>query len=137
MERNNPNTSHEAFEAVSETMLQNHWAKILDALKVLKLATYEELAEHIGFKDKNQVSRRLKALELEGLVYKPGTKKLTSSNRNAFQYALTGVAGSEILLPKKPEKYTKETVSAADIACSLIAKTTTGILKQKSLFGED
>lgn len=133
MERNNPSTSHSAHASVSKEMLENHWEKILNALKVLKLATYEELATHIGFKDKNQVSRRLKSLEGEGLVYKPGTKKLTTSGRNAFQYALVG---SEVRLPAQPEKYTKQTTPASDYANVIISKTKLGKLAQADLFKE-
>ncbi len=137
MERTNPETSHLAHESVSGKMLQNHWTKILNALSVLKLATYEELADHIGFKDKNQVSRRLKVLEDEQLVYKPGTKKLTKSNRWAFQYSLSmaNVVPQSFKLPT--EKYVKGKQSAADIACSLIAKTKQGRQNQMDLFNND
>lgn len=128
-----PETSHEAHAKVTKDMLTGHWGKIIDALKVLKLATYEEIAKSCKFPDKNMVSRRLKELEGEGVVYKPGTKKPTTTGRNAFQYALTG---SDVVIPPLPEKYTKETVSAADYANILISKTKMGKLAQAQLFKE-
>ena len=103
----------------------------MGALKVLKLATYEEIAHACQFPDKNMVSRRLKELEGEQLVYKPGTKKLTRSGRQAYQYALTN---SDITLPPPPEKYVKGEPSAADYANKLIASTKQGIVKQRGLF---
>lgn len=130
---NLPETSHEAHAKVTKDMLTGHWGKIIDALKVLKLATYEEISRKCGFSDKNMVSRRLKELEGEGIVYKPRTKKHTTTGRNAFQYALTG---SDVVIPPLPEKYTKQTVSAADYANAIIAKTTMGKLAQADLFNE-
>lgn len=128
-----PDTSHAAHQSVTESMLTNHWGKILDALKVLKLATYEEIALFCRFPDKNMVSRRLKELEGEQMVYKPGTKKPTTSGRQAYQYALRN---ENVTLPPPPEKYIKGQESAADIACGIIAKTKMGKLKQAELFME-
>lgn len=132
MERTNPSTSIDAFKSVNGKMLADHYKKILAAIKVLGIATYEEIALLASFSDKNQVSRRLKELEGMELVYKPGTKKLTTSNRNAYQYSLRTT--ETVVIP--PESYKPTDTSAADIACSIIAKTKTGKLKQQSLFNE-
>ena len=83
-----PDTSIEAFKSVTPEMLAGHWGNIIEALKVLKLAIYTEIAEHCKFEDKNMVSRRLKELEGAEIVYKPGTKKPTKSGRLAYQYAI-------------------------------------------------
>ena len=115
MERNNPSTSHEAFDKVTPSMLTKDYTKILEALKVLDIAIYEELATFIGWSDKNKVSRRLKEMEGMSLVYKPGTKALTKSNRNAFQYK---VMHPDTVVPPIPERQPK--VTAVDHANLLI-----------------
>lgn len=130
MERNNPQTSIDAYKSINGKILAEHYQKILSSLKRLNLATYEELATDIGFNDKNQVSRRLKEMEGLELVYKPGTKKNTSSGRGAYQYA---IRTTETKVPTLERHDTTET-SAADIACSIIAKTKQGKLKQQELF---
>jgi predicted transcriptional regulator len=91
MKRKLPATSHTANEAASIEMRSGHWSKIIKALKILGLSTGEEIATHLGM-DKHQIGRRM--IELEGLqiVYKPGSKKNTSSGRAAYQYCLTGTS---------------------------------------------
>lgn len=131
MERTNPSTSIEAFKSVNGKMLADHYQKILGALKRLNLAIYEEIAVECGFPDKNQVSRRLKELEGLELVYKPGTKKATSTGRMAFQYALRY---SDTVLPPKENHYREGVTTAADFASELIAKTKHQKLIQQDLF---
>lgn len=133
MERNNPQTSIDAFKSVNGKMLAEHYQKILRALNGLKLAIYEEIAIECGFPDKNQVSRRLKELEGMELVYKPGTKKPTSTGRQAYQYSLRS---PETIVPEM-EKFTPPETSMADIACAIIAGTPKGKLVQKQLFESD
>lgn len=130
MQRNNPSTSHEAFKSVQPEMLAEHYRRILDAIKTLKIGIYEEIAQVAGFTDKNQVSRRLKELEGMELVYKPGTKKPTSTGRQAYQYSLR----SETTVVTPPERYLPTDTSAADIACKIIAGTKQGKLVQKDLW---
>jgi len=129
MERNNPITSHEANEKVSNEMLRSIYSRIIEALKVLKLANYEEIALFLNLPDKNMVSRRAKEMEGLQMIYKPGSKSLTRSGRNAFQYALNG---SDIVVPSLPERQPKTT--AADFANLIINKTKMGKLKQCELF---
>jgi len=83
-----PQTSHEANKSMTFELKQKHHNQIVGALKNLKKATYEEIADYLSWDDKNRVSRRLKELELEMIVYKPGEKKPTKSNRSAYVYAL-------------------------------------------------
>lgn len=88
MGRKLPITSLEANEKAVPQMREQHHAKIIAALKELKIATYEKIAEHLKM-DKHQVGRRTKELELLGVIYKPGLKLNTTSGRQAFVYALT------------------------------------------------
>lgn len=128
-----PDTSIESFKSVTPDMLSNHWGKILEALRELKLATYEEISDYCKFDDKNRASRRLKEMEGAELVYKPGTKKSTKSGRLAYQYALRS---QDTQLPKKEVNYSDQNPSAGDIACSIIAKSKKQVLIQKQLFEE-
>ena len=97
-----PSTSIEAYKKVTPEMLQGHYGKILQALKILGTANYEKIATHVGL-DRHAVGRRLKEMEEKQWVHKPGTKSKTKSERNAFDYSLTGVVPEEILPDyKKP-----------------------------------
>lgn len=126
-----PETSHEAHEKVSNEMLRSIYQRIVDALKVLGLANYEEIALYLNVPDKNMISRRTKEMEGLQMIYKPGTKSLTRSGRNAFQYALTG---SNVTVPALPERQPK--LTAVDFANVLINKTKMGKIKQCELFQE-
>lgn len=88
MERINPATSHEAYKSMTKDLLSNHHTKIIEALNYLGNATFEEIAIHLQWDDKNRAARRLSELEREQIIYKPGEKRLTKSGRNAFVYAL-------------------------------------------------
>lgn len=83
-----PSTSLEAYKMLPDEMKERHHSKILKALGELKLAIGEEIALKVGM-DKHQIGRRLSELERDQLIYKPGSKKNTSTGRPAFQYALT------------------------------------------------
>lgn len=126
-----PDTSLQAYDQVTPKMLSEHWSKILSAIKVLKLATGEEIAKHCGL-DYHQVMRRMREMELAKLVYKPLTKKNTSTGRQAYQYA---IRGEGIEVPALPEKYTKGTTTAADHASFLIASHDHKRFKQTDIFG--
>lgn len=88
MNRKNPKTSLQAWDQAKH-MIGPHHQKILDALKVLGTATYEEIALHVTM-DKHQIGRRLKELEEQQKIYKPGTMKPTKTGRNAYLWCLTG-----------------------------------------------
>lgn len=83
-----PSTSLAAYKSVSHDMLASHYSRILRALERLGKANYEAISTEAGFTDKNQTSRRLKELELKELVIKTGTKSLTTSGRQAFEYTV-------------------------------------------------
>lgn len=88
MEKKLPDTSHEAFEMMTESILSNHHSQIIDALKILKKATAEEIAIFLDWDDKNRAARRMSELEREQLIFKPGEKRKTKYGRNAFVYSL-------------------------------------------------
>lgn len=90
---NLPDTSHEAHKMMTDEVLSKHHQQIIDALKILKKATYEEIANFLDWDDKNRASRRLAELERNQVIYKPGEKRKTKYGRNAYVYAL---------IPKEP-----------------------------------
>lgn len=98
MSNKHPETSTEAYQMMTEPLLGDHHKKIIEALSILKKATAEEIAEFIGWDDKNRSARRMSELERDQIVYKPGEKKKTKYGRSAFVYAL-------ISTPSEPKEY--------------------------------
>lgn len=88
--RRNPDTSTAAYKSVSVEMLNTHHSQIIKALKSLGSGIYEEIADYLGWKDKNRASRRLLEMEKLEIVWKPGAKKPTKSGRSAYVYQLRG-----------------------------------------------
>jgi len=127
-----PETSHLANKEASLEMRTKHWDKIKVALMVLKLATGEQIAQEANM-DYHAVMRRLSEMERLEMVYKPGTKIPTSTNRLAFQYA---IRTETTVIPTPENHYREGQTTAADFANELIAKTKQGKLTQKSLFNE-
>jgi hypothetical protein len=134
-----PETSRAAYDSQTNDKLKGDYKKIIDALKVLKLATYEQISDYQNCREPNVISRRLAEMERLELIYKPGSKGTTKRNRQAFHYALIGTNPEIGLLP---ERFPSGS-SAADIACSLIAKAENtkkavqkalGVSNQASLF---
>lgn len=83
-----PDTSHEAHKMMNKEVLSNHHYLIIEALKVLKKATAEEISEYLNWDDKNRSARRMSELEREQIVFKPGEKRKTRYGRNAYVYSL-------------------------------------------------
>lgn len=90
MKKSLPDTSIEAYKALQIDALQKMYQRIIRALEVLGMATYEELSDYLNCQDRNQVSRRLKEMEGLELIWKPGLKRQTKRHRNAYCYQLTG-----------------------------------------------
>lgn len=113
-----PDTSHEAFRALTPEKLAKDYNQITNALLVLKEATYEEIALFLQWPDMGKCSRRLKEMESAQIIYKPGLKKLTKRLRNAYVYKLVqnGEKSAE------PEKVMQGD-SVSDISRKLIQKS--------------
>jgi len=115
-----PETSMEAFNEFTELMREKDHDLIMGALSVLKQANYEQIAQYLGWGDRNKVSRRLKELELGKKIYKKGDKSLTSSKRNAYIYRV--VSNGEI--SERKEKVERKVKSASDYALRIINSCT-------------
>ena len=79
----------QAYQSMTKPLLQNHHEKIIEALKILKKATSEEVAIYLKWDDKNRAARRMSELERNQIIYKPGEVKKTKYGRNAYVYMLT------------------------------------------------
>ena len=107
----------EAFNEFTELMREKDHDLIMGALSVLKQANYEQIAQYLGWSDRNKVSRRLKELEVvEKKIYKKGDKSLTSSKRNAYIYRV--VSNGEV--SERKEKVERKVKSASDYALRII-----------------
>ena len=115
-----PETSMEAFNEFTELMREKDHDLIMGALSVLKQANYEQIAQYLGWGDRNKVSRRLKELELGKKIYKKGDKSLTSSKRNAYIYRV--VSNGEI--SERKERVERKVKSASDYALRIINSCT-------------
>jgi hypothetical protein len=78
-----PKTSIEAYRSVQE-MKDDHYVKIINALKEMKVGgNYEEISLRCGL-SKDQVNRRLSELVDKNVIYNTGMARPTSSGRNAM-----------------------------------------------------
>jgi hypothetical protein len=127
-----PDTSLAAHKAVHAEMKNSHYGKIIGALKVLGVANYETIAKYVGFKDRNQVSRRLKEMEGLLLVFKPMTKSSTSSGRAAYNYQLTG--DSQPKTDNEAIAYRKGVPNAADYALDIAKSVDNPKVVQTTMF---
>lgn len=130
MERNNPETSHLANEQMTSELRDKHKERILIALGELGLATGEEISRHAKM-DYHAVMRRVKELVDGEKIYNTLITGITSTGRKANKYA---IRTPKTVIPSPEKHYAEGITTAADIACSLIAKTKQGIIKQQELF---
>lgn len=88
MSRVLPDTSHAAYKEAKQGLIDSHKEKIKEALSVIGLGNYELIASKAKI-DRIACMRRLSELERELVVFKPGSKTPTKSNRLAYDYCLT------------------------------------------------
>lgn len=106
-----PTTSLEAYRSQTLEKISNDHARILEAIGRLGRANYEVIANAAGM-DRHAVGRRLKELEQDQKIYKPGTQSKTKRGRNAFDYCLTN--------PLKVEHKIKKSSNFLNIAENII-----------------
>ena len=127
--RKQPSTSLEAYKQ-AKPMISPHHEKIKSALSVLGKANYEKIAAFLTMEG-NQISRRLKEMEILQIVYKPGSTTPTKSGRKSYDYCLTGL-GMPII--EKEVVYKKDEKSAHDFANDLINTINKPLPVQRNLF---
>lgn len=89
MKRNLPETSISAYNQVHQNMKNDHWGKIMFAMRMLnKPASMEDIMKYLKWDNVARVSRRMAELVRDGVVYVNGVGK-TSSGRSCQLYSLT------------------------------------------------
>jgi len=84
---NPPDTSRAAYKAANSEMIANHKQQILQALKILKQGTGEQIASRAKL-NYWQIQRRLSELEKDELIFKPGHKLPTKTGRLSYVWQL-------------------------------------------------
>lgn len=87
MKGKQPQTSLEAYHSLDPDNLSNLRDWIVDALKVIKQGTSEEIATHLKL-DHGKIWKRISETVKEGRIVNTGAKKQNKSGRNAFIYSL-------------------------------------------------
>jgi len=123
-----PDTSLSAYKSVSIEMQNNHFSKILKALKVLGVASAEQIATYIGM-EHSQINRRISEMERLELIWKPGNKVPTKSGRMAYQWQLRG--DMQVKTEKQENIYrNKGVVTAAQHAANILNATQPETIQQ-------
>lgn len=123
-----PSTSKAAYKQAQQGLIDSHHAKIVSALERIGTGNYEIIAAYVGL-DKHAVGRRLKELEADSKVYKPGTQSPTKTGRMANNYSLCTSGFKTDSAVKESNPYKKGVKTAADFASDLIRST-----QQSTLF---
>ncbi len=134
--RNNPDTSLIADKLMTKELREDDWNKILEALDYFPNgAIYTDIATHIGWSDKNKVSRRMKEiLDMDNSpIYLTGEKRNTPSNRPAMIYKKL-LSGEQPPITPPKEHYMEGQTTAGDYASMLVAGSKEGKLIQKDIF---
>lgn len=87
MERQNISTSIEAYHSLKADSIRAIYQKIIDALKVLGMASTEQIAEYIGM-EHAKIHKRVSEMERLEIIWRPGKKVPTKSGRSAYQWTL-------------------------------------------------
>lgn len=126
-----PSTSHAAYNQAKQGMIDSHHEKIKEALGVLGVANYEVIAAKCGL-ERHAVGRRLSEMEALQIVYKPGTKSKTKTNREAFNYCLTESHTLKVQHPAT--QLIDKTREAQEFLNDLLEEKQTPISVQRELF---
>ncbi len=83
-----PATSLDAYKSQDESHIRKQYDGIVSALKVLKSASAEQIANHLKMQHV-QINRRMSEMERLQMVWKPGGRVPTVTGRTAFAWQLT------------------------------------------------
>ena len=123
--RKNPETSNEAFRSLDSIKINEIHKKILAALEVLNVGTYEDLSDYLHL-EPQRVWRRLSELDKAKLIHRPGDRKMMKSGRQGMVWKL-GPSPEPI---KKRERVMKgKTVQ--DFSCAINQVPISKPLQQK------
>lgn len=110
-----PQTSLDAKASLQPDQIRAIYQKIVEALKVLGMASSEQIATHLTM-DHSKIHKRTKEMETLEMIYRPGTRVPTKSGRTAYQW---GLRNNQPITEKSIEKSFKGP-SVADFSRKLI-----------------
>lgn len=98
--RKNPQTSVDAYKSLQPDQIRAIYQKIVEALKVLGMASTEQIAEYTTIAHP-KIHKRVSEMEKLEMIYRPGTRVKTKSGRTAYQWTL---CNNQPKVERKPEK---------------------------------
>jgi DNA-binding Lrp family transcriptional regulator len=98
--RNQPETSREAYASLQPDQIREIYLQIKWALSQIGSGHFEDIAAALKL-PKDRIWRRLKEMEDLGMIYRPGTKKVLSTGRNAMVWTLVKPDGNNEVLTEK------------------------------------
>lgn len=119
-ERNNPETSNEAWRSITNEQLNDTYKKIIFALNNIGEGTFEDIASFLKV-DKTKIWKRMSELQRMEIVYRPGNKKVLKSGRNGYTWMLCGKGIKKVATERTPKGNT-------------VSDFSKNILKQSNLF---
>lgn len=85
--RKNPPTSVEAYKSLQPDQIRAIYSKIIEALKVLGMASTEQISEYTTISHP-KIHKRVSEMEKLEMIYRPGTRVPTKAGRTAYQWCL-------------------------------------------------
>lgn len=113
--RKQPETSLSAYKSLQPDSIRAIYSKIIEALKVLGMASTEQISEYTTIAHP-KIHKRVSEMEKLEMIYRPGNKVPTKAGRSAFQWTLRN---NQPIVEKKTEKALKG-ASVVDYSRKLI-----------------
>lgn len=98
--RKTPETSIEAYNSLDPVQIRDIYIQIKWALGQIGSGHFEDIAAALKL-PKDRIWRRLKEMEDLGMIYRPGTKKVLSTGRNAMVWTLVNPDGNNEVVTEK------------------------------------
>lgn len=93
-------TSQAAYQSLQPDQIRAIYSKIIEALKVLGMASTEQIATHLTLEHAKIHKRVSEMCKLE-MIYRPGKKVVNKSGRSSYVWCLRN---NQPIVETKPEK---------------------------------
>lgn len=93
-------TSQEAYKSLQPDQIREIYSKVIEALKVLGMASTEQISEYTTIPHP-RIHKRVSEMEKLEMIYRPGIKVPTKAGRSAYQWTLRN---NQPIVERKPEK---------------------------------
>lgn len=119
-------TSLSAFKSLNPDSVKAIKELIINTLKVLGLASSEQISEYTG-KPHPRIHKRMAELERDELIWRPGAKTLTKSGRSAYLWQLRG--DNQPKTQEQENAFKKGTTTSTDYARNINQLTQTTLFQ--------